>query len=118
MGESAQAPAVPTGSTATARGGGRSSPNEWAENRSPVQSNHRVKRKRSQHQKRNGHWHRTPLVSWFRGQPEFRDAAFVMVGDWPMDEARINGGNEFLRLAAGLTKAGSLVGTCTHVLHT
>lgn len=58
------------------------------------------------------------LVTWFRRQPAFREAAFIMVGDWPMDEARRNGGNEFLRLVVGLTAGGSLVGTCTHVLYT
>src|SRR3954471_188778 len=52
----------------------RPSPNEWAENRSPAQSNQRAERKRSQHQKRIGHQHRTPkdgigatLSSWPSG---------------------------------------------------
>lgn len=31
------------------------SPNEWAENRSPAQSNNRAERESSLHQKRNGH---------------------------------------------------------------
>jgi hypothetical protein len=61
-------------------------------------------------------WRR--LVGWFRGQLAFRDAAFVMVGDFPMDENHSNGGNLFLRLAVGLTEVGSLAGVCTHVLHT
>jgi hypothetical protein len=58
------------------------------------------------------------LVAWFRGQQMFHDTAFAMIGEFPMDENHTNGGNEFLRLATGLTAAGSLAGTCTHVLHT
>src|SRR5262245_66293204 len=41
-------------------GGRRRSPNEWAENRPPAQSNHRAEREGSGHQKRNEHRHRTP----------------------------------------------------------
>src|SRR5262249_41556780 len=62
-GESAQAPAVPTGSTATpTKGVRRRSPNEWAENRPPAQSNQRAERERSLHQKPDGHRRRTPGI--------------------------------------------------------
>jgi hypothetical protein len=62
-------------------------------------------------------WRR--LIQWFRGQPEFADAAFVRVGDagaleeLPRDQ--YPAGTEFPgsalpRLALGLTRQGSLTG--------
>ena len=42
--------------------GRRWSPTEWAENRSPAQSNQRAERERSRHQQHNGHRHRTSEI--------------------------------------------------------
>src|SRR5262249_31776001 len=45
-----------------AQGGRRLSPNGWADNRSPAQSNQRAERGGSWHQKRNGHHHRPRMI--------------------------------------------------------
>src|SRR5262249_11450640 len=58
-GESAEAPAVPTGFSAASvpeAGGGHQ---RVGRKRSPAQSNHRAEHRNSTHQKRNGHRHQT-----------------------------------------------------------
>ncbi len=42
----------------------RRSPTEWAEIRSPAQSNQRAERRRSEHQRQNGHQRRTPASGY------------------------------------------------------
>jgi hypothetical protein len=56
------------------------------------------------------------LVKWFREQPELRGAWYVALGDNPLSAT--NGACVFPRLHVGLTRAGSLVGTWTAVVHT
>src|SRR4051812_14526430 len=55
-----RAPDVSPGSAEDHNDSRRSSPNEWAEKRSPAQSNERADRNCSVHQKRIEHQHRTP----------------------------------------------------------
>src|SRR5262245_39658126 len=61
-GESAKASAVQTGSTAAAAGAAGGGHQRVGRKRSPAQSNQRAERKRSQHQKPNGHRHRMPRL--------------------------------------------------------
>lgn len=72
-----------------------------------------------------GRWRE--LIGWFLGRPEFRDRAFVAVGDYvDMRHVRAEGRLPakallpcvFPRLVVGLTKAGSLAGVVGHVTQT
>jgi hypothetical protein len=56
------------------------------------------------------------LIRWFREQPHFVATAFVTIGEDPLGGD--NHGCVFPRLALGLTKGGSLVGTGDCVVHT
>jgi hypothetical protein len=56
------------------------------------------------------------LVRWFKDRKELTAASYVAIGEDPLSET--NFGCNFPRLHIGLTKAGSLVGTCTVVVHT
>ena len=53
------------------------------------------------------------MIRWFREHGELSGAAFVMIGH---DDPGV--GCVFPRLALGLTRAGSLVGLCGHVVQT
>jgi hypothetical protein len=56
------------------------------------------------------------MIRWFQDQPDFAAAAFVMIGEDPLGGD--NNGCVFPRLAVGLTKNGSLIGTGDCVVHT
>jgi hypothetical protein len=56
------------------------------------------------------------MIRWFQQQPDFASTAFAMIGDAPLGGD--NNGCVFPRLALGLTKNGSLVGTGDCVVHT
>jgi hypothetical protein len=56
------------------------------------------------------------MIRWFREQPDFSASAFVMIGEDPLGGD--NWGCVFPRLALGLTKGASLVGTGDCVVHT
>jgi hypothetical protein len=56
------------------------------------------------------------MMHWFHGQSEFCASAFVMIGKNPLGGD--NNGCVFPRLALGLSKGGSLVGTGDCVVHT
>lgn len=56
-------------------------------------------------------WRR--MIAWFHRQKDFRESAFLMIGNSPED-----GGACFPRLAVGVTKAGSLAGIAGAVVHT
>jgi hypothetical protein len=58
------------------------------------------------------------MIKWFHDQEKLHSAAFVMIGDDPLDNEFKNAGCVFPRLALGLTEAGSVVGICGHVVHT
>jgi hypothetical protein len=58
------------------------------------------------------------MIKWFNENELLHGTAFVMIGDDPLDDEFTNAGCVFPRLALGLTAAGSLVGICSHVVHT
>lgn len=58
------------------------------------------------------------LIKWFNENELLHGAAFVMIGDNPLDDELKNSGCVFPRLALAVTAAGSLVGICSHVVHT
>ncbi len=70
------------------------------------------------------HWR--ALMRWFRGRTEFKDRAFVQIGDYKdsrLDESAFPPGTDmvggvFPVLALGLTTNGSLAGVCGHVVQT
>src|SRR5262249_20082829 len=56
------------------------------------------------------------LMNWMKDKAQFRDAAFVMVGNNPLSDT--NYAACFPRLAVALTHTGSLVGVCGHSVQT
>jgi len=58
------------------------------------------------------------MIRWFRSREELHGAAFVRIGDDPLDRECHNAGCVFPRLALALTGGGGLVGICGHVVHT
>jgi hypothetical protein len=61
-----------------------------------------------------GRWR--AVLDWFRNRDEFRDAAFVLIGENRLSQT--NFGCIFPRLVLGITKAGSLAGVCGHAVNT
>jgi hypothetical protein len=61
-------------------------------------------------------WQR--LIDWYRQQPELANAVFVTIDLDKFADGHENGGCVFPRLVLGLTKAGSLVGLSSCVVHT
>jgi hypothetical protein len=67
------------------------------------------------------------MIAWFKGRAEFRDAAFVRIGDFKalhqLKRDRLPPGTEVVgcvlpRLAIGLTRAGSVAGVFGHSVQT
>ena len=66
------------------------------------------------------------LIRWFHERPEFKDWAFVQIGNYKdarLDKKTFPPGTEmvgsaFPVLALGLTKNGSLAGVCGHLVQT
>jgi len=67
------------------------------------------------------------LIAWFDGQPDLKDSAFVMIGDYDalhaLDRSALPNGTVVVpctlpRLALGLTKMGSLTGLFGDVVQT
>ena len=58
------------------------------------------------------------MMRWFNENEQLHGVSFVMIGDDPLDDEFKNAGCVFPRLALGLTKCGSIVGICSHVVHT
>ena len=67
------------------------------------------------------------LIAWFRNTPEFRDTAFVRIGDYTalheLEPDQLPPGTEIVgcvlpRLAIGLTAAGSVAGVFGHTVQT
>jgi hypothetical protein len=69
------------------------------------------------------------LIRWFRERPEFKDRAFLQIGDYKdYQNARLKKsefppgtkmvGSAYPVLALGLTKHGSLAGVCGHIVQT
>jgi hypothetical protein len=58
------------------------------------------------------------MMKWFNENELLHGTCFVMIGDDPLDKKFENAGCVFPRLALGITAAGSLVGICSHVVHT
>ena len=67
------------------------------------------------------------MIAWFKARPEFRDTAFVRIGDYEalqeLDPAQMPPATEIAgcvlpRLAIGLTRAGSVAGVFGHSVQT
>ncbi len=58
------------------------------------------------------------LIAWFKNSSKLHSPSFVAIGEDPLDDDSQNGGCVFPRLAVGLTRAGSLVGVFSCVVHT
>jgi hypothetical protein len=61
-------------------------------------------------------WQR--LIDWYHQQPDLAHAVFVAIDLFPFEDNHHNGGCVLPRLVLGLTKAGSLVGLSSCVVHT
>jgi hypothetical protein len=58
------------------------------------------------------------LIDWYHKQSDLTHAVFVAIDLFPFEDHHQNGGCVFPRLVLGLTKAGSLVGLSSCVVHT